>query len=428
MPPSRFLDSVSSMLCNWIPDFRQSLLRNPLNSRRRSALQNDTTAGVEAIEARLLLANLTGTWDLHFPWSTEVQDNYELHLKRKPYKSSIELPGLGEVKLKKVILLDTSFSAKLVKGRIEGQIDGTADILNENHQPQELDVTVLLKGSVNLTFVMTSSPEIPAPPHTNDVLRQQLLFEIPELTPVLISGETLKASELILKWAARTGDFALDGTTVNIAAQATSAADLFYNYFEPNVGGMSCGGYGNYYSSLLKLFEIDSLNIGFGQLPLLTHVTVVIPIREAGTWKFYLMDPTFGTTFINSETDQLATFFDLIDFKREESLDELSEQTIDLGERNFLSPAPSSIPELTFQGMSSGNYVYHCENYSLGTYLYWWSASLNNSGYSADREGFVSLIENRVYNALMYGNQTTMTEARTAFIYEVNSRGITFGF
>ncbi|MCA9097766.1 MAG: hypothetical protein KDA36_05250, partial [Planctomycetaceae bacterium] len=60
--------------------------------------------------------------------------------------------------------------------------------------------------------------------------------------------------------------------------------------------------------------------------------------------------------------------------------------------------------------------------------LYWWSASLNNSGYSADREGFVSLIENRVYNALMYGDQTTMTEARTAFINEVTNRGITFGF
>ncbi|MCA9092312.1 MAG: hypothetical protein KDA68_02400 [Planctomycetaceae bacterium] len=428
MPLSLFHDSVSSMLRNWIRDFRQSLLRRPLHSRRRSALQNNSIAGVEAIEARLLLTKLTGIWDLHFSWTSDIQDNYQLQLNRKTNESSIELPGIGEVKLTKIRFHGKSFRAKFEIGGTEGRIEGTGDVLDENHQPQELDVTVLLKGSVNLSLAMTSSPVIQSPPHTNDALRQQILFELPELTAALISGETLKAAELILKWAARTGDFALDGSTVNIAAQANSAADLFYNYFEPDVGGMSCGGYGNYFSSLLKLFEIDSLNIGFGQLPLLTHVTVVIPIREAGTWKFYLMDPTFGTTFINPETAQLATLFDLIDFKRAGRLDELSEQTIDLGERDFLSPTPSSIPELTFQGMSSGNYVYHCENYSLGTYLYWWSTSLNNSGYSADQEGFVSLIENWVYNALMYGNQTTMAEARTAFINEVTNRGITFGY
>ncbi len=387
------------------------------------------TGTIDAMEQRLLPSGLIGVWDLSFAGpSSTTPEQYELKLTEKGEHSKIELPGWGKVRLKKVKIDDLEFHAKFFLKGITGEIEGTGTNPDETGKPQELTIRVTMEGALNQELDLVNTGYHPEVTRDNELLRQQILFEVPELGKTLAAGEKLEAAELILGWAARTGDFALDGTTVGLTSNATSVADLYYNYLDPDVVGMSCGGYGNYYSSLLKLYNIDSLDVGFGELPILTHTTVVIPIQKKGTWKFYLMDPTFGTTFINPETHQKATFFDLIDFENAGKLDKLIEQQVPLDQREFLSPIPLLRPELIYQDISSDNFVYHWENYGLTSYFAGWGELMNNSGYSADLHGFVGMIKNRIYNVLTYGNQISMSAARTAFINEANSRGIPFGF
>ncbi len=409
----------------WYGPFSQfvTALRSPPRRKRTTHVPSES----EQIEFRLLPTGLVGIWELDLE-SPGAPGLYQLQVSESWGTSTFQLPGKGAVTLTNVSVEGTTFRARFHKDGLRGKIEAVGSNLDHQAIPQLLTVNVDLKGADVNRLTLTNHAQVQELPKTNSLLKEQILFEIPSLSKALRKGETLQAAELILGWAARTGDFALDGSTVGLTSTATSVADLYYNFFEKDVVGMSCGGYGNYYSSLLKLFEIDSLDIGFGQLPVLTHVTVVIPLLEKGKWNFYLMDPTFGTTFKNPDTGKQGTFFDLIDYRRAGRLSEIDIQTLSLDERDFLSPVPSTIDELTDRGTSPENYVYQWKDYSLFDYLDGSQVLLEDAGYTADLEGFVKLMENRVYNALIYGNQTKMTAARNAFLSELARREITFGF
>lgn len=266
--------------------------------------------------------------------------------------------------------------------------------------------------------------EAPLPQPDNHALRELILIDIPNLAETLAADDTLAAALLLLEWAARTGDFAFDGKS--LARNPQSLADLYYNYFLGDQAGMSCGGYGNYYSSILRLFDIDSLNIGFGELPELTHVTVVLPLREKETWNFYLLDPTFGLTFVQPGLGTLATYFDLVDDLASDKLDRWFLNEISLDSREFLSSTPVDSPHLVLQRESHQNFVYRFPGYGLDDYLEKSQTRLIDAGYNSDWTSYVQLQRNRVFNVLPYG--PSAVEARQAFIDEVHARQIPFGF
>lgn len=271
-----------------------------------------------------------------------------------------------------------------------------------------------------IQLASNSTPE----PISDARLKKQILQEIPELPEALKNKETLKAAELLLGWAARTGDFSLDG--VHLASGET-VSEFYYKNFEPNVVGMSCGGYANYYSSLLKLFQIESLNVSFGERPKLTHVTVIVPVQVEGKWKFYLLDPTFGATFHKRGSKQPATYFDLITALDGGTLNQFTWKTVLLETRDYLSPEPSQMKQLVLKKKSEENYVYSWPSYSVESYLELYAEDLRAEQYPTGMRGLAALMKHRVYQVVPYGNSPTLTAARRSFESQVQARGITFG-
>lgn len=262
---------------------------------------------------------------------------------------------------------------------------------------------------------------------SDTMLRRQILFEVPELTIALGNADTLRAAQLILEWTAKAGDFALNGA--DLAQGVDTVADLYYGFFKQNIKGMSCGGYAAFYSGVLQLYGIDSLDIGFGELPNLSHTTTVVPILSNGTWKFYLLDPTFGANFVNPDNNQVAGWFEIIDFGRSGRTVELGRQQVNLDNRDFLSQSPvvtENPNTLLMKGVQSGNYVYSWPNYNIDAYLETYKKDLIKFGYSTGLPGFVELMLNRVYNVIPYGNSGSAAAA--AFIAELGRRGIPFGY
>lgn len=262
---------------------------------------------------------------------------------------------------------------------------------------------------------------------SNTMLRRQIMFEVPDLAIALGNGDTLRAAQLILDWTAKAGDFALIGK--DLPSAVNTVADLYYGYFRKNIAGMSCGGYSAFYSGVLKLFGIDSLNVGFGELPELTHTTTIIPILSGNVWKFYLLDATFGVNFYNPDNSQIATWFDLIDFEQNGNLSDLTRNQVNLDSRDFLSQSPFETKNpntLILKGIMSGNYVYCWPNYDIDAYLANNQDAFLNAGYSVGLTGFVELMINRVYNVIPYGD--TGSSAAAAFITELGNRNIPFGY
>ncbi|MFO1021013.1 MAG: VCBS repeat-containing protein [Planctomycetales bacterium] len=252
------------------------------------------------------------------------------------------------------------------------------------------------------------------------MLRRQILLESPGLQTALDNGDTLQAATLILEWAARAGDFALDGSV--LAPEANTVAEQYYNIFLNNLGGMSCGGYAAFYSGVLQLFGIDSLNIGAGNLPLISHTTVLIPILKDGTWNFYLFDPTFGATFRSLETGSLVSFFDLVDHVEAGTFDQIGINSISLDEREFLSPNPYTKPTVVFEGQNDLNYIYSWPGYGLEAYLWTCDKEMIASGFDVSPAGFMQLLMNHIYMVQAYGS--TANIAMTAFLDQLTAYNI----
>lgn len=369
------------------------------------------------MESRLLPTSLTGDWSLILNTPPGEPGAYDLHLAGKS-NSTLEIPTQGTVHLTKLKTTDAGFTATVKGKHLKGTVTG-------EETGGEMVVHVNLNLPATQEFTLTNGVAKASAVVTDDMVRQQILLETPGLSKALQKGDTLQAAQLILGWAARTGDFSLDGVHL---ANAGSVAEYYYDDFLTGSVGMSCGGYANYYSSILKLFDISSLNIGFGAEPKLTHVTVVVPIQDKTGWKFYLLDPTFGATFSVGGSKTPATFFDLMDAYDNGKLNRVNWNTVSLDSRDYLSPTPSPVSALVLKGYVAGNYVYSWPGYNLQDYLNMYGQDLSDNGYATGLEGFVQLMENRVFNAVSYGTAAWLPEARQAFLDEVKSRGIPTGW
>ncbi|MFO1021735.1 MAG: VCBS repeat-containing protein [Planctomycetales bacterium] len=261
------------------------------------------------------------------------------------------------------------------------------------------------------------------PGTTDGMLRRQILQEVPDLKGALANGSTLQAATLILQWAAVAGDFALNGNV--LAPLVNTVSEQYYNIFRQNLAGMSCGGYAAFYSGVLQLFGIDSLNVGVGNLPLISHTTVLIPIQEAGVWKFYLLDPTFGAMFVNLDTGKTATFFDLVDDQIAGKLNRISTTQFSLDGRDFVSPTAVSSGSVVLKGQNSANYIYSWPGYGLSSYIQTYVNEMQASGFQTGLTGFVQLLMNHVYLVQAYG--ATSVPAASVFLSELSKRGIVYG-
>ncbi len=125
-------------------------------------------------------------------------------------------------------------------------------------------------------------------------LKDRILAEIPELE----GAEPLKSAELLLGWAARTADWALDRGTVVPGFESMTVSEMVFDVFDRDRGGVYCGGQSSFYMKLLHLFGVDAFTVDFGiRGSSLTHVSVIVPWQGRN----YLFDPTFRITFVGDK-------------------------------------------------------------------------------------------------------------------------------
>ena len=147
-------------------------------------------------------------------------------------------------------------------------------------------------------------------------LKEFLLREITGLKEALAEKDTLKAAYLLLPWSARVSDL---GSGYNKRADAPvnyirfmTAAQIYYDLWENDLSGGSCGAFAVFYRAVLNLFDIDAFTVDMGLNADLnfTHVTTIVPVKDGDEWRFYLLDPTGAGTFMNNgKFMDLATLF-----------------------------------------------------------------------------------------------------------------------
>lgn len=125
---------------------------------------------------------------------------------------------------------------------------------------------------------------------TAEDLRERILYEAPEV------GTTtgLDKAIALMKWAANIADYTSIPKLIPGDFESWSAEKAVYDFFDKDVGGVSCGGHAVFLQRILHMFDVDAFTINYG-VPgsYVTHVSVVVPHEG----RFYLFDPSFALTF-----------------------------------------------------------------------------------------------------------------------------------
>ncbi|HVV98906.1 MAG TPA: VCBS repeat-containing protein, partial [Planctomycetaceae bacterium] len=303
--------------------------------------------------------------------------------------------------------------------------DGIADIVGFNSQANTWSVLTDISGQFTTAKVAwtasTSYSDLDAgavPGMSNATLRRQILQQIPGLASALASSP-LTAASLLLNWTANAADFAIDPQY--LLQSPASAADAYYNYFQTDAAGESCGGYAWFYSAILKLFNIDSLDIGVGVNGTdLTHAFVVIPQKQNGSWKFYVFDPTFNLTF-STPTSSVADYFQLMDYENSGRSNQVTVNQGNLSQRHFLAASPQSPATFTPVKVTGGTYVYTDANYGLTSFLATWQPLMQQYGYPANVTGYLQFLESYVLSVSTTSSDPT---TRNAFVSQLQAYGI----
>lgn len=240
-----------------------------------------------------------------------------------------------------------------------------------------------------------SVEECPACSATQANLRRTVLRAVPELENA--SG-TLAAARLLLDWASNTIDYAGSPDLVagDLIRPWTTAPEIYQKIFLPNRAGVYCGGAAVFFDKVLKLFHHDSFTINFGEPDSdFTHVAVVVPIQQDGSWRYYLFDPTFNATFRRGN-GSFAAFRDLVEGSRS-GLGDFTVESRSLSRRDFLVSPLNRGSCRVLKRVESGVLV--CSDPEYGLEEGSWLRCLGRNGYAKNPvEAYVQLVERRVFS------------------------------
>jgi hypothetical protein len=151
-------------------------------------------------------------------------------------------------------------------------------------------------------------------PQDDASLKEEILRCKPGLIEML-EKDRLQAIAEISDWVSNTVDW---GNTNREAGyfHNNPAHIIYYDRILKDRGGDTCGGFSIFLKKVLKIFGIDSFEINFGIREYgLTHVVVIVPIKEGKHYDFYIIDPFFNGYFTNNE-NRFISFKYLIDTYR----------------------------------------------------------------------------------------------------------------
>lgn len=219
-------------------------------------------------------------------------------------------------------------------------------------------------------------------------LKQEVLAGTPGLADALERHDTWTAAQLIKDWVAPRVPVSSAGTAV-LAAEAYGPAELYYDYFEPAIRGVYCGGMALFLKQVLGLFGIESFTVDFGNVVGgLTHVTVVVPVGAGdGTGRYRILDPTFDLAPTVATTGDPVTVPELLELWRQGLI-----RHVDLG----VGAVPGRLI-LTRSGVETGITRTPCATgtSSACAYTSWLAAfrdGLSAQGLSTDTDALVELL------------------------------------
>ena len=258
----------------------------------------------------------------------------------------------------------------------------------------------------------------------DEELRAEIRRQIPALD-MMFAEQPLDAVRQLLDWAANRADYAFGQS---IAAQTNisplSAAQIYFGVFEPNRGGVYCGGEAEFFDRILKLFAVDSFIWNFGDLKDdLTHVTVVIADHSLNNTRFFVFDPTFNLTFRSSENGELLDIEQVFALIRKGQWEQIHAETRPLEQRDFLVPKdePQSCRE--FRQETEEWLVCGYPGYSIDVYLNNCASLFQAGGYQKGLPGFLELLMKRSFQV----GPSTQPGTRESFIRLLARYGIPVG-
>lgn len=190
-------------------------------------------------------------------------------------------------------------------------------ILLDNENLQEAYIYLPTTGRFRISGINAVACREPYPLECkND---SDLIAEVKAEAGFPGTANQLELARFLLDWGANAADYDMGKKLQKISGQAfpgSTAAEIYYQYYVPNKAGGYCGSLGTFQSKLFRAFGLDAFTINFGVLkPDITHVSVVF--REAGSKKFYLMDPTFNGYFVDAESGKPLDVEEMLSLPRE---------------------------------------------------------------------------------------------------------------
>jgi hypothetical protein len=218
---------------------------------------------------------------------------------------------------------------------------------------------------------------------TDADLEAQVLSESPGLDSALDAGDTGRAAQLLLEWAAPR--IVVSGSTFRTSTVDRGAADIYYTEFAPRTGGAYCFEAADFFNKLLALFGIDSSMLVYGELGGMQHATVVVTVENGPSPVFALFDPTFGAV-LRTDGGELASIDDLIHSWGTPAAEDFGLETIDLSARTWLDEpggAPHSCSEPDHPEITA------CD---LERFLEAFADAFEAAGFSTGQHGFLEFL------------------------------------
>ncbi len=277
-------------------------------------------------------------------------------------------------------------------------------------------------GNANATAKVTDIPGA-----SDATLRAIILADTPGLSAAFAAGDTRTTARLLRNWAANAVDSALFSNPLLNGAR--TASEAYFGSYAINKAGSTCGGVGEFYVNILRLFGIDSLTIGLGdtRADALIHTTVVVPIQNQGSWSFEVFDPTFNCTFVDALSGNNLSYSAIVSAVQASNTANVSVEESATLYRGFLSRIPYESPDMTLVGIVDGIYNYRWPNYGLDDYVRVNQSTFTSLGYASGNAGFYQLMAKvLIVNPNNgSGNSSTSQNQRTLFLSELSRQGIT---
>lgn len=235
----------------------------------------------------------------------------------------------------------------------------------------------------------------------DDDLRNLILTEVPGLEQTLVT-DRFEAAVQLLNWTSNNIDLALsqeihDNTMVGFSSKR--ASEIYYQIFQPDEGGVWCGGSAVFFNKVARLFDFMSFTLNFGDMrDDLTHVTCIIAFPHQDAWRYFIFDPTFNFTFRFKNTKGYASVSELIEALTSEKYSEIYIDEKDLAEREYIAIRKDLSRCETLKYENDRLLVCSAQN-NIRSYFQRHRKELIRNGYSAELPGaYLQLFKKRIFS------------------------------